>query len=188
MMYDAVVIGASAGGLNALKTLLSELPKNFPASVFIVQHLSPNKESYMVEYLKDNISLPIKEAGSMDPIIRPMIYVAPPNYHMLIDRGDVIVLSVEGKVNYSRPSIDLLFSSAAERYREKLIGIILTGANSDGSDGLKRIHELGGIAIIQSLSDSEASAMPQAAMLKTNADYILDLKDMSKIINRLIHE
>ncbi len=186
MNYDAIVIGTSAGGLNALAVLLSKLPCDFSVPIFIVQHLAPDGGSYLVEYLKSITSIPIKEAESQETITAPMVYIAPPNYHMLLDRNNTIVLSTEGKVNYSRPSIDPLFDSAAEIYHERLIGVILTGANSDGSDGLKRIKELGGLAIVQNLSESEATAMPLAAMLKTHADYILDLEDIAKVLKKII--
>ena len=187
MKYDAVVIGASWGGINALKVLLSELPIDFLVPVFVVQHLLPEEDSYLVTYLKENTSIEIKDPNSLEKIVPSVVFIAPPNYHMLLEKTEHIVLSVEEKVNYSRPSIDLLFLSAAEVYKEKLIGVVLTGANSDGSVGLKRIKELGGFTIVQDPKQAEAGIMPKAAIKSTEVDYVLNIEEIGQAIKKLIY-
>ncbi len=183
--YNAVVIGSSAGGLNALRTLLRNINKDFGMPVIIVQHISPDSENYLIHILNDLKRLKVKEADEKEKPLPGYAYVAPPNYHLLIESDQTFTFTVDERVNYARPSIDVLFETAAEVYREHLIGIILTGANSDGSLGLKRIKELGGLVIVQDPETAEADSMPRAAIHACTVDHVLGLEEISAFLNRL---
>ncbi|OOM82083.1 chemotaxis response regulator protein-glutamate methylesterase [Clostridium puniceum] len=182
-MYKVIVIGASAGGMEAIKTILMPFGEGFAASILIVQHLSTHSDGYMARYLNERCKINVKEADEKEKIVEGNAYIAPSNYHLLVEKDETLSLTVDPKVNYSRPAIDILFDSAAEVYRDELIGVILTGANSDGSKGLKKIKELGGLTIVQDPSTAEADFMPKAAIKITEVDYILSL---NKISNKLI--
>ena len=183
MGYKAIAIGSSAGGLNALKRLLPALPEDLPASLFVVQHISPLSDNYMARFL-DNISkIRIKEADEKEEIRPGTAYIAPPNYHLLIEEDHTLALSVEEKVNYSRPSIDVTFETAAYAYGSKLIGIVLTGANSDGAEGLLKIKESGGYTIVQDPDEAEHNVMPRSAIDLVHPHEILSLQG---IIERLL--
>ena len=186
MKYKAIVIGASAGGLNAIKTILTPLKAEFEVPILIVQHLSVHSDGYMARYLNEICKINVKEADEKEKVLPGNVYIAPSNYHLLIEKDETITLTVDPKVNYSRPAIDPLFESAAEVYKDELIGIILTGANSDGSEGLKKIKELGGIAIVQDPSTAEADFMPKAAIKITEVDYILSLDKISDKLIKLV--
>ena len=182
MRYKAVVIGASAGGFHAVKKLLENLPNSFAMPILIVQHLSPTSDNYMAKYLNDNCKIIVKEADEKEKILPGIVYLAPPNYHMLIEEDFTISLSTEEKVHYSRPSIDVLFETAVFAYGDTLIGIVLTGANSDGSDGLLKIKESGGYCIVQDPKEAESTAMPQAAIEKANPQKILTISEITKLL------
>jgi two-component system chemotaxis response regulator CheB len=184
-MYKAVVIGASAGGFHALRKLLAKLPKGFSMPIFIVQHISPTSDNYMAKFLNKNAELIVKEADEKEIIAGGTVYIAPPNYHLLIEDDLTISLSTEGKVNYSRPSIDILFESAAYVYGSNLIGVVLTGANSDGAVGLNTIKKFGGYCIVQEPTEAESSAMPLAAIEKVSPNYILKLTEISDLLVKL---
>lgn len=183
MKYRAIVIGASAGGMDAIKSILMPLQEEFQVPILIVQHLGPHSDGYMARHLNELCKINVKEADEKEKIIPGNVYIAPSNYHLLVEKDETLSLTVDPKVNYSRPSIDVLFESAAEVYENKLIGIILTGGNGDGSKGLKRIKEFGGLAIVQDPRTAEADFMPKAAMKASEVDYILSL---NKISNKLI--
>jgi len=183
--YTAVVVGSSAGGLNALRILLSNIDKDFSMPVIIVQHISPDSENYLIHILNDLKRLKVKEADEKEKPRAGYAYVAPPNYHLLIESDQSFTFTVDERVNYARPSIDVLFQTAAEVYREHLIGIILTGANSDGSLGLKRIKELGGMAIVQDPATAEADSMPKAAIQACAVDHVLGIEEISAFLNTL---
>ena len=183
MNYKAIVIGASAGGMETIASILSQLPSNFPLPILIVQHLSPESGGYMAKYLHQKCKIIVKEADAKENIIAGRAYIAPPNYHLLVEKDGTLSFTVENKVNYARPSIDVLFETAADFYQDKLIGIILTGANSDGSKGLKRIKERGGLVIVQDPDTALVQSMPKAAIRETRVDYILSVE---KIIDKLI--
>jgi len=183
--YKAVVVGSSAGGLNALKILLKNLNKDFKIPVIIVQHISPDSENYLIQILNDLKRLKVKEADEKEHPKPGYVYVAPPNYHLLVELDQSFSLTVDERVNYARPSIDVLFETAAEAFREHLIGIILTGANNDGSHGLKRIKELGGLAIVQDPDAAEADSMPKAAIQACSVDHVLSLEEIAAFLNKL---
>ncbi len=186
MPYKAVAIGSSAGGINALKTILPQLPENFQAAIFIIQHISPSSESYMAKFL-DNISaIRVKEADEKEKIMPGTAYVAPPNYHLLIEEDFTLSLSVEAKVNYSRPSIDVTFETAALAYGNQLIGIVLTGANSDGAKGLKIIKDAGGLTIVQDPGEAESSIMPLSAIDTADPHKVLKLNEIAAFLKGFV--
>ena len=184
-MYEAVVIGASAGGMEAIIRLLTGLKPEFALPIMIVQHTSPSSDNYFIEHIQKKTGLIAKEASSGEKISGRLIFVAPPNYHLLVEKNKTLTLSTEEKVNYSRPSIDVLFETAAEAYYQKLIGIILTGASSDGSLGLKRIKQLGGYCIVQEPESAESKIMPKSAIKLAHPDKILKIDEISDFLNNL---
>ncbi|MCP4220628.1 MAG: chemotaxis protein CheB [bacterium] len=183
--YRLVVIGASAGGLHALHRVLSALPDAYSLPVIIVQHLSPDSDGYMVQYLNMNCLISVKEVEEKEEILPGVVYIAPPNYHVLVEEDETLSLSVEDRVNFARPSIDVLFETAAEAYGARLVGIILTGANNDGSLGLKAVKENGGLTMVQDPKDATNDAMPLAAIECTKADHILSLEKIGNLLVKL---
>ncbi|MBU3112900.1 chemotaxis protein CheB [Clostridium lacusfryxellense] len=186
MKIKALVIGASAGGLDAISTVISGLKEDFSVPILIVQHIGRHPSKYMVKYLNDICNINVYEAEEKEKVLPGNAYIAPPNYHLLVEGDETLSLTVEPKVNYARPSIDVLFDSAANVYGNGLIGIILTGANRDGSNGLKRIKELGGITIVQDPRTATSNTMPMAAIALTKVDYVLKLSEISNKLNELV--
>jgi two-component system chemotaxis response regulator CheB len=184
-MYKAVVIGASAGGFHALRKLLTRFPKDFSMPIFIVQHISPTSDNYMAKFLNKKSELVVKEADEKEIIKGGTVYISPPNYHLLIEEDNTLSLSTESKKNYSRPSIDILFESAAYTYGNGLIGVVLTGANSDGAEGLLTIKNFGGYCIVQEPTEAESTAMPLAAIEKVSPNKVLKLNDIANLIVEL---
>ncbi|SEO83527.1 chemotaxis protein CheB [Niastella yeongjuensis] len=162
--YDAIVIGASAGGLYIMIRILKLLPANFGIPIIVVQHRSKDERTLLEEVLQQKCKVTIKQADEKEMIQPGTVYFAPPDYHLLIENDGSFSLSCDAPVNYSRPSIDVLFETAAEVYKERLLAIILTGANKDGSNGIKKIATMGGTTIAQSLETADYREMPQAAI------------------------
>ncbi len=186
MDYKAVVIGTSAGGMEALGLILAKLPGNFPVPILVVQHLSPNSDGYMARRFNELYRLRVKEVEEKEKAMPGTMYIGPANYHLLVEMDETLSLTIGRKVNYARPSVDVLFETAADTYGHQLIGVILTGANSDGSNGLKVIKAYGGLAIVQDPSTAVADSMPKAAIKKTNVDYVLSVKDIAKKLMELV--
>jgi two-component system chemotaxis response regulator CheB len=175
LSYELVTIGASWGGLHALEKVLSGLPDGFPVPIAIAQHRAVDSGSGALSHLLSVRSgLDVCEAGDKDPIEPGRVYIAPPDYHLLVE-ADGFALSIEGMVQHSRPSIDVLFDSAADTYGPALIGVILTGANSDGAYGLTRIKRRGGVTLVQDPETAEKRDMPEAAIAAGAADEVLPL-------------
>jgi len=185
MKYEAIVIGTSSGGMNALKFLFSSLPVDFSIPIIIVQHISPCSDDQWIKLLNNNSKLYLKEADEKEKIEHGKVYIAPPNYHLMIERNKTFSLTIDERVNYSRPSIDVLFESAAEAYKNKLIGVILTGSNNDGTNGIKRIQECGGLTIAQDPETAESSYMPASAIAAIQPDYILALENIIELLIKL---
>ncbi len=183
--YKVVVIGVSTGGIKALKTILSVLPSKFALSVIIVMHRHKDADGYLERSLDNECKMRVKQADEKEEIKAGVVYVAPPNYHLLIEDDGVFSMSVDGAVNYARPSVDVVFESAAEVYGKGLVGVILTGANKDGSQGLKKIKEAGGLAIVQMPETSEVSDMPRAAVAAVKPDYVLSLEKIGPLLRKL---
>ena len=180
-----VVIGCSWGGLHAVGRVLEALPANFGAAVAIAQHRSADSDGdLLVRVLQARTSLPVREIEDKDAIEDGRIYLAPPDYHVLVEPG-TFALSVDERVQYSRPSIDVLFESAADAYGPRLVGVVLTGANEDGAAGLRRIKERGGVAVVQDPGDAEMPAMPAAAIAAAEPDRILPLAEIAADLVRL---
>lgn len=177
-----VVIGTSWGGLAALSKLLGALPADFSIPIAVVQHRSKESEQLLPLLLQDATDLTVCEMDDKDPLLAGTVHLAPANYHALIDTGSV-TLSVEDPVRFSRPSIDLLFISAADTYRAGTIGIVLTGANEDGSRGLDHIVKRGGVALVQDPKTAEIPIMPAAAIRLVPSAEVLSL---AGIASRLI--
>ncbi|HEX9649619.1 MAG TPA: chemotaxis protein CheB [Cyclobacteriaceae bacterium] len=162
--YDAITIGASAGGMNLVQDMASKLPKDFSMAVILVQHIANNSDGGWITLLDSTSPLTIKEAEEKEQIERGKIYIAPPNYHLLVENDFTFSLTVDEKVNYARPSIDVFFETASWVFGNRLVGIILSGGNSDGAKGLKSIKDRGGFTIVQDPKSAESPSMPLAAI------------------------
>jgi len=184
---DIVVIGASAGGLGAFETLVSQLPSDFPAAIFIVWHISPDYPSLLPQILARVTSLPVAHAVDRKPIKTGRIYVAPPDHHLLVEPG-VIRLSRGPKENRFRPAIDVLFRSAARSFGKRVIGVVLSGSLDDGAAGLYAIKERGGIAIVQDPLDALHPSMPRAAMKTVAVDYCVPIIEMGALLTYLVDQ
>ena len=182
---DAIVIGTSAGGVEALSTLLPALPAGLGAAVMVVLHLPRERRSLLVEIFTPRCALPVREALDKEPALPGHVYFAPADYHLLVDPGPCLALSVDEPVHYSRPSIDVLFESAADVYRERLMGILLTGANQDGAQGLARIRALGGCTVVQQPETAYASLMPESALKLGPVDHVLPLAEIADLLRAL---
>ncbi len=182
---EALVIGASAGGIEALSLLLPALPATLSLPVFIVLHLPRERPSLLVSLFGPRCTVPIREAEDKEPVVAGTVYFAPPDYHLLLDEGPALALSIDDPVNYSRPSIDVLFESAADLYGARLAGMILTGANEDGAAGLAAVHAAGGVTIVQDPDTALSAAMPAAALQRTGADFVLPLAGIADLLRTL---
>jgi two-component system chemotaxis response regulator CheB len=188
MTYELVVIGASWGGLRALGMVLDGLGDAATASVVIGQHRGPEGGERLGPLLQRHTRLPVREAEDKDRLTPGTVYLAPPDYHTLIEADGSIALSTEAAVRHARPSIDVLFRSAAEAYRERCVGVVLTGANDDGARGLARIKQLGGVAVVQEPGTAERREMPAAALAATDADAVLPLEEIGLFLRDLLLE
>lgn len=178
-----IVVGASAGGLRALEMVLGGLPRGFPVPIVAVQHRSRESSDAYADILGRTVKLPVREIEDDDALRAPGVYLAPPDYHVLIEPGRM-VLSVDDPVSYSRPSIDVLFESAADVYGAKVLGVLLTGANHDGAKGLSRIKQAGGYVIVQDPRTAESPEMPAAGIAAAPVDQVLALEDIAVAIVR----
>ena len=183
---EAVVIGASAGGIRALSAVLPALPAELRAAVFIVLHLPRDKPSVLAEIFSRKCAVPVREAQDKEAVAAGTVYFAPNNYHLLLDRGPQLALSADDPVHHSRPSVDVLFESAADVYKERLLGIILSGANEDGASGLAAVHDAGGLTIVQQPDTASAPNMALSALALRPADWVLPLTDIADLL-RTIH-
>lgn len=184
--FDVVAIAASAGGLSALSLLLSRLPEDFPACTLVVQHLDPRHRSLMSDILGRRTPLEVEEADEGKPIRPGVVYIAKPDYHMLVNPGGEIGLSRTELVHFVRPSADLLFESVAAVYRDRCIAVVLTGSGTDGSMGIKAVRSTGGTVIAQDKVSSEFFGMPGAAIASGEVDFILPLDEMPDALVKLV--
>lgn len=185
LAYDAVVVGASAGGISCLRRVLAELPMPFPLPILVVQHIHASATLDYSMVFCSPPGLKAKEAEEKESILPGWMYVAPPGYHLLVEKNHTLSLSVDPLVNYSRPSIDVLFESAADAFGKRLIGIVLTGANGDGALGLKAIKDTGGLTIVQEPADAEVSAMPLFAIKAAQPQHILKAEAIGQFLATL---
>ena len=182
--YDIVVVGTSWGGLAALRTLVSGLPDEFQMAVTLVQHRHKDSDHLLRTLLQEQSRLEVCEVEDKMPLEHGRIYVAPPDYHTLVEPGH-FALSTEAPVRYSRPSIDVTFSSAADSYAHRTVGIILTGANSDGAEGLRRISDRGGLALVQDPKSAESKLMPTSAQRAVPRARVMSLEGIVAYLSTL---
>ncbi|KAF1694203.1 chemotaxis protein CheB [Pseudoxanthomonas jiangsuensis] len=173
--FDAIVVGASAGGVSALRTLLDALPAGLPVPVLVVLHLPRDRPSQLAELFGHGCALPVAEAEDKAGLRPGTVWIAPPDYHLLVEDRTTLALSLDEPVMFSRPAIDPLFESAARVFGERLLALLLTGASSDGSEGIAAVRAAGGEAWIQSPDDAVSSTMPAAALAHAGADAVLTL-------------
>jgi two-component system chemotaxis response regulator CheB len=181
----AVAIGASAGGIQALSVLLPALPAKAAVAVFIVLHLPRDRPSLLAEVFSRKCLLDVREAQDKEPVIAGTVYFAPANYHLLLDHGPQLALSVDDLVHHSRPSIDVLFESAAEVYGNRLLGIILSGANEDGAQGLAAVHDAGGLTVVQTPETAQSPQMVLSALNLRRPDHVLPLEEIAALLGAL---
>jgi two-component system, chemotaxis family, protein-glutamate methylesterase/glutaminase len=184
-MYKAVVIGGSAGSFQIVANILTALPKDFDMPIFLCLHRLKHVRSGFVEALSLKASIQVVEPFDKEPIKAGKAYLAPANYHMYIELGNRLALSTEEPVHHSRPSIDLSFITAAQAYRNKLVGVILSGANKDGAYGLKKVSDLGGLTIVQDPNDCEVKTMTEAALQLTKVNHVLSSEKIINYLSRL---
>ncbi|MGH9140877.1 MAG: chemotaxis protein CheB [Vicinamibacterales bacterium] len=182
---DAIVIGTSAGGIEALSVLLPSLPAGLQAAVIIVLHLPRERPSLLVDIFAAKCALPVCEAEDKLAVERGTVYFAPPDYHLLMEEGPRLALSADEPVNYSRPSIDVLFESAADVYGPRLLAIILTGANEDGADGLEAVRRAGGVTVVQEPGNAQVPLMVESALKRGPVDRILTLPQIADLLRTL---
>lgn len=180
--YEAIVVGTSAGGLHSLNLILQGLPKDYSTPVIVVQHRSKDQKGLLEDVLQSKSVITIKQADEKEHIKSNTVYIAPPDYHLLIEKNKTFSLSSEEQVKYSRPSIDVLFESAATVYKEKLVGIILSGANDDGANGVSTIKRNGGLTIAQNPSDAQFPFMPSASIATERIDHIMTLEQIKNFL------
>jgi two-component system chemotaxis response regulator CheB len=182
----AIVIGGSAGALEALAVILPALPSSCDVPIVIVVHLPPAAPSLLPTVLQPRSALLVKEAEDKEPVLGRTIYVAPPNYHLLVERDRTFALSVDDLVHFSRPAIDVLFESASEAYGSKLAGVVLTGANADGAAGLAAIKKRGGLTIAQAPGSAVVPMMPEAAIDTGAVDHVLTPAGIAALLLELM--
>lgn len=181
--YDLIAVGASAGGFMALTEILRPLPPNFPGIV-VVQHLDPTHKSHLASLLVRKTSRQVKQAQHGEPILPGLVYIAPPDEHLLVGPGK-IQLAHSQLVHFSRPSIDLLFESVAGMYGSRSIGVILSGSNSDGAVGMRAIKEAGGATLAQDPTTADFKTMPQAAIATGCIDFVVSITKMGDVLRDL---
>jgi len=179
--FDLVIVGASWGGLQALRWVLGGLPADFPTPIVVAQHRSADSSDVMVRMVQSHSALPILEASDKDVIEPGHVYIAPADYHLLVEPGS-LALSTDQFVHHSRPSIDVAFESAADAYADRLVGVILTGANKDGSAGLRRIRDTGGVTVVQDPATAARPEMPSAAVAAVTGARVLPLRKIAPFL------
>jgi two-component system chemotaxis response regulator CheB len=181
---QAVVIGASAGAVSSLSRILPPLPPDYPLAILIAVHVPAGKENGIATLFRSKCRLAVKEAEDKEPILSGTIYFAPPDYHLLVESGRRLSLSNEEPVHFSRPSIDVLFESAADAYGNALLAVLLTGANQDGAQGVRAVCEAGGLALVQTPESSEARVMPEAALAACKQARPMSLDAISDLLQK----
>lgn len=185
MTVTAIVVGCSAGGVTALQTLLGGLDPRLAQALVVCCHRSADDSANLAGVLARSSPLPVVDAVEREPARGGVVHLAPPGYHLLMESDNRFALSVDPHVSHARPSIDVLFCSAAQAWRAGLVGVVLTGANTDGAEGLRLIRRYGGTAIVQSPASAQAPAMPQAALDLAGADHCVPLEAIPALLNRL---
>lgn len=180
--YKVIVLGASAGGMDIIGMLVSSLPENFSIPLLIVHHLSATSDGAWAAMLNDRSRIKVKEADEKELVEPGTVYIAPANYHLLLEPDLTLTLTIDERVSFARPSIDVLFETAADSCKGQLIGIVCTGGNSDGAKGLLHIKQKGGVTVVQDPETSKASSMPLSAIRTADPDYILSPGDILNLL------
>ncbi len=183
--YKAIVAGTSAGGLFALSHILENLPADYALPLAVVQHRSKDRGDLLEEVLQSKCKIRIKQADEKEKMEARVVYIAPPDYHLLVEADQTFSLSSEEPVSFSRPSIDVLFETAATVFRDSLVGIILTGANSDGAAGLVAIEKFGGLTIAQDPAEAQFPVMPRASIETKRVQHVWTLKQIQDFLLQL---
>jgi two-component system chemotaxis response regulator CheB len=181
----AVVIGTSAGGVDALSAILPSLSGDARSAVFVVIHLPRDRPSRLADLFAAKCAAPVREAQDKEPIEPGTVYFAPPDYHLLVDAGPQLSLSADELVNFSRPSVDVLFESAADVYGPRLLGLVLTGASHDGAAGLEAVQRAGGRAVVQRPATAQAAVMVEAALRRVPSAASLSLPEIASLLAAL---
>lgn len=181
-LIEAVVVGASAGGVEALLKIFTPLRRGFQLPILVVLHLPDERHSQLAQVFRHRLAVPVEEARDKLDIRPGTLYVATPGYHLSIEADRSLSLSLEAPVHHSRPSIDVLFESAADVYGPRLLAVLLTGANSDGAEGLARVKELGGFTVVQDPQEAQVATMPEAALKLHEPDHILTLQGIGQLL------
>ncbi|MFI6218614.1 chemotaxis protein CheB [Nocardia brasiliensis] len=184
--YAVVAIASSAGGVTALFTLLGALPAALPVPVLVVQHLDPRHKTVLAELIARRSALRVRLAAAGDSVEPGTVYIAPPNYHLLVEPPGTLTLSSSELVHFVRPSADLLFESVAGAYHSRAIACVLTGSGSDGAMGVSAVKSRGGTVIVQDPADAEFKGMPKAAVATGTADLVLPLDEIASVIRGLV--
>ncbi|MCL6702285.1 chemotaxis protein CheB [Pseudomonas sp. T1.Ur] len=179
---EAIVVGASAGGVEALLKVFSRLRPGFSLPILVVLHLPDERHSQLAQVFRHRLAVPVEEARDKQDIVPGTLYVATPGYHLSIEADRSLSLSLEEPVHHSRPSIDVLFESAADVYGGHLLAVVLTGANSDGARGLAKVKALGGITVVQDPKEAQVPTMPEAALTLHEPDHILTLQGIGQLL------
>ena len=182
---EAIVIGASAGGVEALLTILGPLRGGFALPIVVVLHLPADRRSHLSEVFRRRVLMPVLEAQDKTPIEAGTLYFAGPGYHLSVEHDRTFSLSQEDRVHYSRPSIDYLFASAADAYGPALAAVVLTGASRDGASGVARVKRCGGLTIVQDPLDAQVATMPLAALESHQPDHILPIRGIGRLLVEL---
>lgn len=180
-----IAIGGSAGSLQVILSFLSAIPPDFAIPILIILHRNGLFDSSLEELFSSRTSVPVKEVEEKEPVLPGTVYICPADYHVLLEKDHSFSLDYSERVNYSRPSIDVTFRSAADSFEEELIGVLLSGGNADGVDGLEYIKEKGGIAVVQDPATADVPYMPQQAVLKGFVDFIVPASEMPVFIEGL---
>lgn len=187
MRFKAIVMGVSTGGVKALKFIFESLPADFPLPILVVSHILPEADNGLAILLDSVSGLNVKEADDGEALLPYSVYLAPPNYHLMVDGSCCVALSVDPPVNFARPSVDVLFESAALVFGSSLIGVILTGAGNDGANGLASVKKCGGITIVQDPADAEKNNMPINAIRTATPDFLCCLKDLPELLQKMVN-
>ncbi|MBC3953853.1 chemotaxis protein CheB [Pseudomonas triticifolii] len=184
-VVDAIVVGASAGGVEALLKIFGGLRPGFCLPILVVLHLPDDRNSQLAQVFQSRLAIPVKEADDKESVKPGTLYFASSGYHLSVETDRTLSLSQEDRVFYSRPSIDILFDSASDAYGERLAGVLLTGANNDGAQGLLQIKKYGGLTVIQDPQQAQARTMPEAGLALHSPDYLLSLNEIGQLLVEL---
>jgi two-component system chemotaxis response regulator CheB len=185
-VFDIVAIAASAGGIKAISTVLAGLSDDFPAIIVIVQHLAPSYPSQLVDILSRVTTLPVKQAETGDHLTPGRVYIAPPNYHLLVNADHTLSLNQSALLHFVRPAADHLFTSVAASYLDRAIAVVLSGTGTDGSDGIRAVKRQGGTVIVQDPASADFLGMPHTAISTGQVDFVLSLREIAPALITLV--